>query len=335
MGSRISSSAKENAGARAWGAALAGLAVVLAAAVNAEAQRRAQPLPEGVSEKSVSIWSEGVKLAGDLYYPSSMKDGDALPAVVLCSGWGGTKRGNRRIGTKLAADGYITLSFDYRGWGASQSKLVIQGEMPERDEKNIITVKAEATREVVDPIDEARDIWNAINFLMGEPGVDTDRIGLWGTSYGGGLVTWTAGHDKRVKCIVAQVPGMGAQSEAGRKFGERRAMEIARGDIEPIPQGTDLVEGLRGTPNRAKMTLYNAVEASKNIDIPTLIIDAENEELMNRLDHGKAVYEIIKAKGNVPVKYHVVEGIGHYGIYREAYEVSSDMALAWFNEHLK
>ena len=35
--------------------------------------------------------------------------------------------------------------------------------------------------------------------------MDPTRIGLWGSSYGGGLVTWMAAHDERVKCVVSQV----------------------------------------------------------------------------------------------------------------------------------
>lgn len=46
--------------------------------------------------------------------------------------------------------------------------------------------------------------------------VDTKRIGLWGTSYGGGHVLYVAAHDKRVQCIVSQVPSMDSR---GRNLG--------------------------------------------------------------------------------------------------------------------
>ena len=47
----------------------------------------------------------------------------------------------------------------------------------------MITARVQAIRELVDPFDQTEDIINCIDFLAGEPGVDPDRIGLWGTSF--------------------------------------------------------------------------------------------------------------------------------------------------------
>lgn len=313
------------------------LAAILCALISngAWAQRPPFELPKNISRKPVVIWSEGVRLAGDVYAPKSMKAGDRLPAIILCHGWGGTKLGLQRYGAKFAAAGYVVLAFDYRGWGESGSKLVVIGDTPEADDHGEATVKVRVVREVVDPIDEAQDIHHAINFMMGEPGVDTNRIGLWGSSYGGGLIIWMAAHDERVKCLVSQVPGMGVMSDQWRKLGAKRAIEIARGDVEAIPQTIDAVEGLRGVPHVAKMTLYGVVGVAHRVSIPTMIIDAENEELMNRLENGRAVYKIIKRRGRVPVEYHVIRGISHYDIYRDSYRESTDLAVGWFNKHLK
>lgn len=314
--------------------AVAMLSLVLVG--SAEAQRRTPPpLPENVAVKSVTFWSDGAPLAGDLYYPKDLKAGDKLPAIVLGNGWGGTKRGLRRAASKFAADGYIALGFDYKGWGQSGGQLVVKGEFPKPDENGEATVKVQVIRNVVDPLGWASDFRHALDFIEGEPGVDPNKIGIWGTSFGGGMVVWTAAHDSRVKAVVAQVPGMGVMPQEWMDMGRERARQLARGEIDPIPQGIDEVPGLRGTPHVANMLYYDAVKVADKVTAATLIIDAENEDLMDRLEHGKAVADVIKAKGGVPVKYHVVEGITHYGIYREAYEVSSDMALAWFNEHLK
>ncbi len=308
---------------------------VFVAVPAAGAQGGQAPLPEHVATRSVDIWSEGTRLAGDLYFPDNLEAGDTLPTIVLCHGWGGVKRGLRRLGGKLAAEGYLVLAFDYRGWGESDSRLVIKGESPEPDGNGEAMVRVQMIREVVDPLAEAEDIHNVLNFIVGEPGVDTDRIGLWGSSYGGGLVVWTAAHDDRVKAVVAQVPGMGAQSAQRRALGLQRAIEHARGTIEPIPQGIDAVQGLRGTPHVAHMARYNAVEAATLVNVPTLIIDAENEELMDRTQNGRAAYEQIARKGNVPTRYEVIKGISHYDVYRGSFDVASDMAVDWFNQYLK
>jgi cephalosporin-C deacetylase-like acetyl esterase len=44
--------------------------------------------------------------------------------------------------------------------------------------------------------------------LQGEPGIDPDRIGVWGSSFAGGNVIVTAALDSRVKAVVGQVPAI-------------------------------------------------------------------------------------------------------------------------------
>ena len=50
------------------------------------------------------------------------------------------------------------------------------------------------------------------NWVLYQPEVlsriDSARIGIWGTSFGGGVVTHVAAHDIRVKACVAQAPIM-------------------------------------------------------------------------------------------------------------------------------
>jgi poly(3-hydroxybutyrate) depolymerase len=54
-------------------------------------------------------------------------------------------------------------------------------------------------------VHEVNDFRAAISFLQGEPGIDPDRIGLFGSSNGGTIVTAVAGVDARPKAVVAQV----------------------------------------------------------------------------------------------------------------------------------
>ncbi len=311
------------------------LMLMILAGFEAEAQRRPVEVPDTVIKTTVDIWSDGTRISADLYKPKNLEPNETRPTIVLCNGWGGGKRGiPERLGGIFADAGYIAISLDYRGWGASDSKMVLKEKMPEPDENGEATVRVQLIREVVDPLDEAEDIRAVLDYLDGEANVDVHRIGLWGTSYGGGLVTWTAAHDKRVKCVYSQVGGMGVMPPEWRAQGRRRAVEIARGETMPIPQGIDGVEGLRGTPNVAKMTLYDVVGTAHRIEVPILLVDAENEELMDRHNHSERVYEVIRAQGKAPVKYHVVKGITHYGIYREEFEMATKLALDWFNLHL-
>ena len=43
------------------------------------------------------------------------------------------------------------MTFDYRGWGDRDSRLVIKEKMPEMDESGLITVRVQAIREFLDP----------------------------------------------------------------------------------------------------------------------------------------------------------------------------------------
>ena len=41
-----------------------------------------------VDRRSVTIWSEGVRLAGDVYTPKSIVEGQRLPGILMIAGWG-------------------------------------------------------------------------------------------------------------------------------------------------------------------------------------------------------------------------------------------------------
>jgi hypothetical protein len=300
------------------------------------------PLPDNVERKQVTIWSDGTRMAGDLYQPKDLKPDDKLPAIVFIHGTGGTKKApwSVKLATAFAQNGFIFLNFDYRGWGESESKLVMLDPMPEPDDKNMLTVKARAVRWQMDFADQTFDIRNAIAFMVGEPNVDRERIGLLGTSYGGGLTTWAAAYDPRVKCAAVQVPGMGGQR--GLPF-YNRAYELmaqqARGETEPFPYESGAPTGKMSSYahmryNIAKDTPYNVLDAAKDAKVPMLIIDAGNEELMDIKANGGRVAAILQSSGT-PVEYHVIDGIGHYGVYGEKQQSITDLELAWFNRYLK
>ncbi|NJM55797.1 MAG: hypothetical protein HC841_07830 [Verrucomicrobiae bacterium] len=140
------------------------------------AARPAAPLPENVEKRAVVIWSDGTRMAGDLYLPKDRKPEDKFPAIVLCAGTGGTKGGTQaRLAPIFASKGYVALAFDYRGWGVSESQLMAVGPQPKPDAKNELTIPVKALRWQMNYTDQTEDIRAAISFVAGEPGVD--RIG--------------------------------------------------------------------------------------------------------------------------------------------------------------
>ena len=294
-----------------------------------------------VASRAVDIWSDGTRLSGRLFYPEGTQgtpEGSKLPAIVLCHGWGGvSSQLNTDYAPLFAKEGFVVLTFDYRGWGESDSRLVFKGRMPKPGPDGSVTVTAQAIRELVDPYDQTEDIINVITFMMGEPTVDTARIGLWGTSYGGGHVVYVAAHDERVKCVVSQVASMDSRSMGRLKGGlenvRAEAVKRARGEIAPVPQGVDKVPGLRGTPFVGRMVNYAPVLFAERLNIPVLIIDAEKEELMDPKKNGHLVYSLLKDKARA--KYVLIPGITHFEIYTTERRRAINMAIEWFDRHLK
>ena len=312
------------------------LIVGLLATSEARAHRGFE-LPDTVTRRAVDIWSEGTRLAGDLYAPRDLAADETRPTIVMSHGWGGTKALLANVASRLAAEGYLVLAFDYRGWGESDGKLVVQGDMPDRDADGIVTVRAREIRNVVDPIDQTVDIQRAFDFIEGEPNVDTTRLGYWGSSYSGAHAIWVAAHEPRAGCAVGQVAAadsrsLAAVSWAGQDIAEHarlQAIRRARGDIDPLPQGTDKAPNLNGWAHLDKVLSYNPVDDAGRITIPLLVIDAGNEELFDRHIAGELAIQRAQANG-APAEYTVIPGITHYQVYGDHFEEATQMAVDWF-----
>jgi hypothetical protein len=77
---------------------------------------------------------------------------------------------------------------------------------------------------------------------------------------------------------------------------------------------------------------YSPRQVAHLSNAASLFIDAGNEELFDIREHGRAVFALLRNR--VPAKYVVIDGITHYGIYRDAREQALALEIAWFEEHL-
>ncbi len=287
--------------------------------------------------QNVTIWSEGTRLAADLFVPDAPKPDGGFPSILLCHGWAGPKSHlSATYAPFFCENGFLCLTFDYRGWYDSDARLVTMDKQPEPDEDGYINVRARSVREVVDPLDQNRDIRNVLDYLFSLDEVDSDRVGLWGSSFGGGHVIYVGGTDARVKAIVSQVPGMGqAPNEAG--FAEIApqvediSARMAKGEIDIVPRPDDVPDSLKGSADFRTMWQYLPRVAAKNINVPTLIIDQEEEEYGGRENSGLAAKEAIP--DSTVVEYRVLPGT-HYDIYDKNYKESAKLARDWFLEYL-
>lgn len=127
--------------------------------------------------------SGGVRCAAT-HYPAEAARG-ARPVVVLAHGLAGTQdSGLAPFAEAFAAAGLDAVTFDYRGFGASQG----------------------SPRQVVSLADQIADLHAAIDAAKRLPGVDPARVVLWGISLGGGHVVSVAARRPDVVAVVSAVP---------------------------------------------------------------------------------------------------------------------------------
>ena len=138
-----------------------------------------------MARQDVCFPSAGEQCAGWLWQPEDGAGRGALPCVVLGHGFSATKEARLdAYGERFAAAGYAALAFDYRHFGDSSGE----------------------PRELLDISLQLADWGAALAFARARPGIDADRIVLWGTSFAGGHVLCVAAGDPRVAAVISQVP---------------------------------------------------------------------------------------------------------------------------------
>ncbi|GAA1654138.1 alpha/beta fold hydrolase [Nonomuraea maheshkhaliensis] len=174
--------------------------------------------------KEVFFDSGGVRCAADLYWPDHAQG--PVPCVVMGHGASGTKRlALPAYAAKFTACGMAVLAFDYRGWGASEGR----------------------PRQVIDTGAQREDYRAAIRYARAQPGIDPDRVALWGTSYSGGHVLDVAADDPRVAAVVSQVPFIDARQRGRlrRALTPEKVVRLLRFTIAAI---RDTGRARRGRP---------------------------------------------------------------------------------------
>jgi uncharacterized protein len=298
--------------------------LALALALGSPAQTDSFTPPDDVTYRTADLLSEGTRITAQIFAPKGHEN-EKLPTIVLCHGWGGTADGLRPGCVAFAKAGYLAVAIDYRGWGASEGRLV----------RDTLGSEPRELREVVDPLDQTTDLMNAIHWVVAEPRCDPERIGLWGSSYSGGHVVYAAARDPRVKATVSQVPALDSRwvmLGPGRQQTLSEATARTRGEAGYPEKGAKVVGNLQGAPIRERMINYAPVDdVEKASKCAMLFILAGDEELFDNREHGIKAHE--RAKG--PKKLVTIPGIKHYGIYNEARTEAQKLAIDWFAEHLK
>lgn len=150
----------------------------------------------------ISFHAEGVTLRGWLYLP--IRGTFPAPTIIMAHGFSAVKEQYLdRYAEVFSEAGFVVLVYDHRNFGQSDGE----------------------PRQEADPWQQIRDYRHAITFASTLREVDSRRIGIWGTSYSGSHVIVVGAIDRRVKCVVSQVPGI-----SGLASGQRRV----RPDLVPM-----------------------------------------------------------------------------------------------------
>ena len=70
--------------------------------------------PENIDYRVEDVWSEGVRLSAEIFSPGDNR-AEKHPTIVMCHGWGGEARHLRSDAVLFAQNGFLVVTFDYRG----------------------------------------------------------------------------------------------------------------------------------------------------------------------------------------------------------------------------
>ena len=292
----------------------------------------------------VAFNAGGVTLRGWLYKPD--RGTGPFPLVVMAHGFSALKEmGLDAYAEVFTAAGLAALVYDNRNLGASDGE----------------------PRFEIDPVAQMRDYQHAISFAETYEEVDKGRIGIWGTSYSGGLVLMVAALDRRVKCVASQVPFISGYANMMQVTAlenrdqyyrtledERRSLYLGNppsitsvctdDPSKPIDAPGRRTYSYFQSHTKAKKLNWENKVTVRSLDLrlafevmpfieriaptPLLMIVADNDKITPTEISLQAF-----ARALEPKKLVLVHG-DHYVPYLEEFELSSGAARDWFVDHL-
>jgi uncharacterized protein len=292
----------------------------------------------------VEFDAEGVTLRGWLYLPD--RAAGAAPTVVMAHGFSAVKEMHLDSFAEAFAEGGLgALVFDNRNFGASDGE----------------------PRQEIDPWAQVRDYRHAITFAQTRPEVDAGRIGVWGSSYSGGHVLVLGAIDKRIRCVVSQVPLVSGlqniqrlvrqdfiaptrelfeQDRAARFRGEPPTMVPV---VDPDPAATSALPtpdswewfsetGKSRAPSWKNEVTLRTVEMLmeyepgvyiERISPTPLLMVVAREDHLTPADLALAAYQ----RAREPKRLALLPG-GHFDAYVKDFDAASGAARDFFVEHL-
>jgi pimeloyl-ACP methyl ester carboxylesterase len=280
--------------------------------------------------EQVQFESEGATLRGRLYRPANGA-ADA-PAIVMTHGFGALAAWLTDLAVDLAEAGFAVLVFDHRNFGESDGE----------------------PRFGFDTLLQIRGYRDAISFLEKQPGIDKQKIAVWGESASSLVVQFIGVFDKRVQAVIAHTPVCGNRTtkfdESPEKF-EWLQQNWSSLDLSTVPvrelavrmsrlhegEGPVIVEGGAAVGYVTRMRKKYATEWSnqvfilqrkleaqfneqrlpaKYLKVPTLFVIATDDEVpLCELTTNSQCFDLIEA----PKQLVEIKG-GHFGLIYQGSE---------------
>ena len=287
---------------------------------------------------------DGLTLRGWHYVPDG-RQGKA-PTIVMAHGFSAVKEMYLdRFADAFTAAGFASLVFDNRNLGASEGE----------------------PRQEIDPWRQVRDYRDAITYAETLEETDAERLGIWGTSYSGGHVLVVGAVDRRVKCVVAQVPLVSGHDNVrrliradylagvqklfvkdrrGRMAGKPPAMIPVVAEDQSAPSVLPTLDSWRwftetgracapSWKNEATLrsvemfTEYEPGSYVRFISPTPLLMVVALGDMLTDADLALAAYE----RALAPKRLVTLAG-GHFDAYVDEFETASKAAVEWFTQHL-
>ncbi len=295
-----------------------------------------------------------MQVAGNLFLPKDMKEGETYPAIIVGHPMGAVKEQSANLyATKMAERGFVTLSIDLSFWGGSDGE----------------------PRNAVLPELYAESFSAAVDFLGTRPFINREHIGVIGICGSGSFAISAAKIDPRLKAVVTvSMYNMGAANRNGlnhaltleqrkqiiAEAAEQRYVEFLGGETkytsgtvhelteqstlierefyefyrtsrgEFTPEGTDPLTTTHPTfsSNVKFMNFYPFADIETISPRPMLFITGENA-------HSREFSEDAYKRAAEPKELYIVPGAGHVDLYDRVSLIPFDKLEAFFKEHLR
>ena len=295
----------------------------------------------------------GLKVAGNLFIPKTLDRSAKHAAIIVGHPMGAVKEQSANLyATKMAEQGFVTLSLDLSFWGESE----------------------EEPRNLVSPDVYAEDFSAAVDFLGTQTLVDRDRIGVLGICGSGSFVISAAKIDPRMRAVATvSMYDMGAANRNGLRQSqsvEQRKQAIAaaaaqrwtesaggetkytsgtvhqltpqstpiereffdfyrtsRGQYTPLGQSPLLTTHPTLTSNVRFMNFYPFNDIETISPRPMLFITGDAA-------HSREFSEDAYRRAAEPKQLVVVPGAGHVDLYDRVNLIPFDRLTAFFRQHL-